>query len=444
MSPNFVRSMVILSSITLLGCTAETFGADDPVVDPTSLQVISGVRLAGSTITISAPWMAQAADSLWLAVDDAPAILSGRDPSHTSGFHLVLAPTLTAGRHEIFLRAGGGDRILIGTFDAGGFAELRYAAGTLYGGEGETQPLPELMEVAGLGGWVVGGTPLVVVDVRSAEIRQVGMTTICCYGVGASYRSGTFLAYRGTTGWAWNRVAAAVTNTVVDSLQLYGNWWPKHELAPGLYLGDQKSETILQHDSTSFEIIPNYYHPSRIAFSADGQWAVASHSSSLSGTLIVDRTDGTYHWSAGWIQYSRPLFLADGRLVIYGWRHDPGYSDATHGTVGEYLAHVDPVSGTLLDSLRFGNAGSAYDLPFASSETGWIVLPAWHQDRIELSIRDPETFLEVGHVVSPTFASQCDGYNTIATLEEPPRHRLYFVVNNCTGQVPIWTFELPE
>src|ERR1041385_4178143 len=208
MTPNFVRSMVILSSITLLGCTAETFGADDPVVDPTSLQVISGVRLAGSTITISAPWMAQAADSLWFAVDDAPAIRSGRDPDHPSGFHLVLAPTLATGRHEIFLRAGGGDRILIGAFDAGGFAELRYATGSLYGGEGETQPLPELMEVAGAGAPDSGGSLLVVLDVRTAQMRPAGQIPICCYGVGASYRPGAFLAYRGTGNSAWNPVSS--------------------------------------------------------------------------------------------------------------------------------------------------------------------------------------------------------------------------------------------
>ena len=429
--------------LPLLGCKAETFGGDDVVVDPAALTVTSGVAMPGATITISAPWMAQVAESLWLGVDDAPPVRAGRDSGGSAGFRLALPTSLAAGGHEIFLGNTASDRTLIGEITSGGSAELRYAAGSLYGGQGETQPLPELLEVAGVGGPIPGGSSVVVVDVANAVVRPVGTTPICCYGVGASYRLGAFLAYRGTPGWEWNLISRTAVTTRIDSLPLIGNNWPKHEIAPGLYLSDDKNVTYLQVDSTSVEFIPNYYHPSRIAFSPDGKWAVASHSTSASGALIVDRASGAYHWSAGWMNYTRPIFLRDGRLVVYGWRRDPDYSPATYGPIGEYLAHVDPTTGALLDSVRFANSGSAYDLPFASTETGWIVLPAWHQDHIELSIRDPDTFVEIAHAISPIFANQCDGYNTIATLEDAGRHRLYFVVNNCTGQVPIWTLELP-
>lgn len=422
--------------VCLLGCHAETFGDEDLAIDPATLQV-EGLLLPGATVTLTAPWLSHAPDSIVVAIDGGTPFRLGRSPTVPTGFTLVLPPDLTGGSHALSVRQGDGTLAPAGAITIGGFSELRFVTGSFSGGYGAAQPLPQLAAIAGTSDNVDGGCHVVLLDVRNARLADAGSAPICGYGLGASYLPATFLAYRGGQ-WPWSRVSVTPTGTLTDSIPVYGSYWPKSELAPDLYIGDEKNLTYLRVDSASFQFLDNYFHPARIAFSADGQWAVASHSSSLNGALIVDRQARSFHWSPGWIAYTRPLFLPDDRLVLYGWRRDPDPA-----TDGEYLAHVDPATGSLTDSVRFGDAGSAYDQPTALA-SGLIVMSAWAQGHIELSFRDPNTLLEVAHARSPDFGTSCYFDSRVPAVEDPGTRRIYFTLDDCVSAVPIWTFQLPD
>ena len=432
---------LLLALLVLLGCKAETFGGEDPVIDPDALQVVAGVRLPGGRITVSAPWMASLADTMTLVVDDRTELLAVRDTGGSDRFFFYLPDTLPVGSHQLGWQSSGRQRVPIGYVVTGGFSELRYALGNFSTAYGATQPIPQRMVVASIS-LDAAGTHTALLDVRAARIRLLAPGGSCCYGLGASYRPASFLAY--TIGaYPWVRQSITLTGVTTDTLRANGIWWPLHELAPGLYLGDQKHWTSFEDDSDNvYQQLDSYFHPSRIAYSADGHWAVASHDRSDLGAMIIDRQARTYHWSPGWIAYTRPLFLPDGRLVLYGWRRDPGYDPATYGPNGEYFAHVDPVTGALADSVRFADAGSPYDQPTALS-TGLIVIPSLQESHIEISFRDPNTLYEVGHARSPEFAHSCL-YNTLTTLEEPALHRFYLSADDCNAAVPVWTFQLPD
>ena len=429
--------------LTLLGCKAETFGGEDPVIDPAALQVVAGVRLPGARLTISAPWMAHLADTMTLVIDDRKGLLAVRDTGGPDRFFFYLPDTLAVGTHLLSWQSSASIRTPIGQFVTGGFTLLRYATGSFYGGYGAVQPLPELVSVAGQGDPFVGGCKVVLLDARNARLTQVGSAPYCGYGLGASYRPASFLQLREEySAWSWSRTSVTPTQVVTDSLRVYGNHWPKHELAPDLYLGDEKQQTFIELDSASRQILDNYYHPARIAFSPDGRWAASSHSTSYVGALIVDRQARTYHWSPGWTAYTRPLFLPDGRLVLYGWREGPTENSyGNWGPFAEFLAHVDPATGALIDSVRFGDAGSPYDQPTPLS-SGLIVMSGWTQGHLELSFRDPNTLLEVAHVRSPDFATSCYFDSTVPTVEDPGTRRIYFALDDCYSSVPVWTFQL--
>ena len=430
--------------LTLLGCKAETFGGEDPVIDPAALQVVAGARLPGARLTISAPWMAHLADTVTLVIDDRKQLLAVRDTGGPDRFFLYLPDTLPAGAHLLSWQASASVRTPVGQVSTGGFTQLRYVTGSFYGGYGAVQPLPELVSIAGEGDPFVGGCKVVLLDARHAQLTQVGSSPNCGYGLGASFRPASFLQlWDENSAWSWARTSPTPTGVVTESLQVYGNHWPKHELAPDLYLGDEKQQTFIKLDSASFQYLDNYYHPARIAFSPDGRWAVSSHSRSYLGALIVDRSARSFLWSPGWIAYTFPLFLPDGRLVLYGWRRDPDYDPAKYGPNGEYLAHVDPASGALLDSVRFGDSGSPYNQPLALG-SGPIVMPGWTGGHIELSFRDPNTLLEIAHVRSPDFAASCYFDSTVPTVEDRGTRRIYFALDDCYSSVPVWTFQLPD
>lgn len=432
-------SLLIL--LALLGCRAETFGDDDLAIDPATLHV-QGLLLPGATVTLTAPWLSHAPDTIVAAIDGGAPLRLGRSPTVPSGFTLLLPPDLTSGTHDLSVRQGDGTLAPAGVITLGGFEELRYVTGSFAGGFGAVQSLPELAAIAGTSNDADGACTVVLLDVRNARLTEVGPAPICGYGLGASYLPATFLAYRGGQ-WPWSRVTVTPTGTRIDSIAVYGNNWPKSELAPDLYIGDEKNQTYLRLDSTSLQILDDFYHPERIAFSPDGRWAVASHSTSLQGALIVDRQSRSFHWSPGWIAYTHPLFLPDGRLVVYGWRPDPEAGSTPPGPDGEYLAHVDPATGTLTDSVRFGDAGSPYGQPMALA-SGLIVMSGWAQGHIELSFRDPNTLLEVAHARSPDFAPSCYFDSTVPAVEDPATRRIYFTLDDCITQIPVWTFQLPD
>lgn len=432
------RSFGILL-LGLLGCKAETFGGEDPVVDPAELSV-RGPRIAGGYDTLSAPWMAQMADTMSVAIDDGHAQLAVRVTGDGEAFVFAIPAALGAGRHELSLLRSATARTPIGTLTTGGFTEVRLAQGSI---SGATQVDPYLPGMFGEGSGPEGGVcRIVALDARNATITSMVDAWYCGYGLGASYLAGRFLAYHPWSSGGWIRGGLARGVQVSDSLGMYGNWWPGHELAPGLYLKDEKYDTYLQGPGLpAWSSISNgnYRHPDHVAFSPDGRWAVPSHYSSIDGLLIVDRGSYAYHWAPGWRFAGRALFQRDGRLVAYGWR-----ANGATGPYQEIIAHVDPVTGAIVDSAYFAEAGSPYDLPTLVAENGWIVLAGRVGDHLELSVRDPNSLREVAHAATPPFANNCYSYATYSVVEDPPYHRFYVVGNDCYQSIPIATFQLPE
>ncbi len=432
-------TFAILVLTVLLACKAETFGGDDLAVDPAELSVVAGVPIAGNFITISAPWMAGLPDRITVVIDDGHAEMSLRVDGATDRFLVRLSPTLPAGSHELLLERGANDRVSIGRVSTGGFSEQRTVAGSIFG---PSQLIPSLPGVVGVGPANGCGGEARVLDARNARLRTVPNSSTCTYGIGASYVPGRFLIYQPWSGGNWIRMGPHLGTVATDSLHVWGNWWPTHELAPGLYLQDTKSQTSLVDTAGGgvFALSNGAYgHPEHIAFSEDGAWAVSSHSRSAEGLLIVDRAARTYHWGPGWLANTRAVFLPTGELVAYGWRQvAPG------GGFQEVLAHVDVVTGAMIDSVKFADAGSPYDLPVALTLRPWIVLPGFVNDHIELSIRDAVTLQEIAHPRSAAFASSCYSWSTFWVVEDVPLHRFYVVGNDCYDHVPVLTFQLPD
>lgn len=427
--------------LAALGCKAETFGETDIPIVPDELTIADGVAVAGSWITLEAPWVAELPPHFQVAIDSGPGTPGLRVADASSSFRLHLPDTLSGATHQLFLLGPDGARTPIGRIRTGGFAGGRSVPGSIFG---PTQVDPSLPGVVGLTTSSLlnsYGAVVVILDARNATLREVPNSGTNTYGVGASYTPGHYLIYQPWSGGYWIKVGSTLGRRSTDSLPVYGTWWPTHEIAPGLYLQDLKQSTrIVDTSGITIDWLSDgaYGHPEHVAFSEDGVWAVPSHSRSRDGLLIFDRSARNFHWAPGWEQYTTPLFLPSGDLVAYGWRRvTPG------GESQEILARVDPVTGAIGDSVVFGPAGTPFDLPVALQSLPWIVFAGQANGHLELSIRDAVTLEEIAHPRAPLMPNGCYSWSTFTVLEDVPLDRIYVVGNECYGSVPVWTFALP-
>jgi hypothetical protein len=425
-----------------LACEAETFGADDPVIDPSELTVVAGVPLAGELITISAPWMGGMADTMSIAIDHGRAVLCYRVEAQMDRFLFLLPADLPPGSHELQLQRRVGDRQPVGRLETGGFTELRLAPGSIFG---LTQVIPALPGIVGLSSDAGGDPDAVIIDVRGASRRMVPDSRTLPYGVSASYIPGRFLLYRVWSGGYWRRFGVGLGRTYVDSLAVWGVWWPTHELASGLYLQDQKQQTWFLDPPGRHELISNggFGHPERIAFSTDGRWAVSSHTRSDDGILIVDRGTRSYRWAPGWIYDTSPLFLNDGTLAAIGIRTGPGGAGYR-----QVIARMDIATGAITDSVDIVANYSIFNrgwipFPITLSRSGWIVYATLEQSRLTISFRDPGTLREVARSSTDVASHYCAGGSSYQPIEDTSLDRLYVVGTDCGPGIPIWTFQLP-
>lgn len=434
-------ALVAFALLGLLGCQAETFGDTDVPIVPEELTITDGVPVAGSWITLDAPWVAGMPALFQVAIDAGPGAPSLRVADAPSRFRLHLPDTLSGATHQLFLLGPDGGRTPIGRIHTGGFSARRSINGSIFG---PTQVDASLPGVVGLTTSSIPysyGAVVVILDARNATLREVPGGETNTYGVGASYTPGHYLIYQPWSGGYWIKVGNELGHRTTDSLPIYGTWWPTHEIAPGLYLQDIKQSTrIVDTAGTTVDWLSDgaYGHPEHVAFSEDGAWAVPSHSRSRDGLLIFDRSARSFHWAPGWEQYTTPLFLPSGDLVAYGWRRvTPG------GASQEVLARVDPATGAIGDSVVFGPAGTPFDLPVAMQSRPWIVFAGQTGGHLELSIRDAVTLEEIAHPSAPLSPNGCQSWTTFTVLEDAPLGRFYVVGNECYGSIPVWTFAFP-
>lgn len=426
-------SLTTLCLIALLGCKAETFGTEDPVIDPAQLAVVAGARIAGGNVTITAPWMAHATDSLAIGIDDLPASWVARDPEHPEGFRLPLPDTLRGGAHEIVLYPPGGARTPIGVITTGGFTELRYLDQQFYGPSQPVPYLPGLVGLAGLAGPC--GIQLAILDARNATVRTFANGMTCAYfGIGSSFDPSRFLMTEAGSDHLWHRAAVTRGGLEIDTTTLTAvSQGVTHEIGPGIYLDASKAWTNIWGPSVPAPISMvdggNYRLSEHVAFSPDGRWAVPDHHVSDSGVLVIDRTDGSHHWARGWGQHVRTLFAPDGRLVVIG--QDQGF-----------IGHADAATGEALDSVPLDAPRFTETSVATLVGPGWIVIPYYVDGHWVMSVRDPGTLLEIAHPVSPAL-SNCPFYADGQAVDDPSLRRFYIVDVVGCSPAPIATFQLP-
>src|SRR5688572_17322315 len=133
MSSSLRLPLIPLLLLGALACDAETFGEGDLAFEPGELQVVGGTAVAGAYLTLSAPWMAQMADTVSLAIDDRRPLLAVRaDTSSPSRFLLSLPIDLPIGNHTVTLHRSSREWIPVGSFNTGGFIELRVVQTGIY------------------------------------------------------------------------------------------------------------------------------------------------------------------------------------------------------------------------------------------------------------------------------------------------------------------------
>lgn len=429
--------LIPLLLLGALGCDAETFGAGDIAIDPTALVVAEGLPIAGNRVLLAAPWIAEMPERFEIGIDDRPLMTVARDTALFDRIALDIPADLTPGWHEIRSASGAN----VGRIGTGGIAERRTVEGSF---SGVAQPVPTLPGLISTGQVQIDGhwrQAVVVLDARRGTFSSLPGTTTEPYGIGSSYQAGRYFLYQQWSGGYWLRLGTSLGRMVVDSVPIYGSWWPTHELAPGLYLQDMKHWTqILDLSSGTNEEFgnPGYTRPEQVAYSADGKWAVPSHGFSSRGIAIFDRQTRTFHWGAGWRYDARPFFLPDGQLVVYGLR-----GSETDLPLRPVLAKVDATTGEIQDSVAVVAPWYEHNQPVALTIRDWIVIPEQREQDIVLSIRDPHDLRELASVTVEVGGPFWVNSGGLAIIEDPALDRFYLTSNYSNTGIPIWTFQPP-
>lgn len=416
-----ISLFAIALPLVLAGCQAETFGADDIAVDPSTVTLVGGVAFAGGILTLQAPAFAE------LAEGPVSATIGGMNTvalPHAAGSDLVrvfVPGALRGGSVTLSLRLPNQSELSLGKIQVGGFAPMRHVLGSI---EGTAQVLRRLPGIAATD---LSFRPIVV-DARNATVRTESISG-SHYGVGATFEENTIVA--NVVGWrrlSWSQGTVRLDSTV------FGYDSPLvHELAPGVTLEAAKGGYSYLH----WGFLDGYGYPDHVAYSGDGHWAVPDHWNSDSGVLIWDRELGSSAWSPRWRRV-RTGFLPNNTFVVAGTREGQPFDTTQAG----WLARIDPATGTVLDSVQLDEEIGAYPSLGVTSQ-GWIVLSRARADTWEISIRDPSTLREVGRSSVELGVDRSPG-GALLLVDDPLLHRWYLVQENQTdGPIAIATFLTP-
>jgi len=420
----FGRATLLLLLLGALGCSAETFGDGDILVDPNAPWVVEGDRLPGSVVVLSAEWITKLPDSLALRIDDRPVVRVGRPPDREDALAVPLPIDLEAGSHRIELVGHPfGTTEIVGTVNTGGFTAMRYVRGSIFS---VAQVLPQL---PGIVAPAADRSGVLVVDARSGTVKSIPMNEQFD-GLGSTFAASSFVSNHGI---GWRRTTWLLGQARIDSAYLgWAGAGPIHELAPGVRLQAVKGGYSYLGSTTQI----GYGYPEHVTYSGDDRWAVPDHWRSDSGVLLWDRQSASYEWMPRWRRV-RTAFLPNSELVVVGSREGEPY-DYTQPI---WLARIDPATRTVLDSVDLGANVGVYPSVGTTSQ-GWIVISWGDADRLETSIRDPHTLGEIGRASTPGVQG-AQGY-TFLLIDDPTTRRWYLVAEGQRETIAIATFQYPD
>lgn len=419
------RSAGLLAVLLLgaLACKAEAFGADDVMIDPSTVTVLGGVAFAGGTLTLQSPAFSELAEEPVSATIGGVSTAVLPHKARTDLITLMVPSTLRGGKFPLSLRLPHQLDLSLGEIQISGFAPMRYVLGTTLG---TAQVLPHLP------GIVATDYPswhIVVLNARDATFKAES-TLGGHYGVGSSVVENSVMA--NVSGW--RRVGWSLGRTTLDSTTFGYDFPLMHELAPGVILAAAKGG----YSYLNWGYVDGYGYPDHIAYSQDGRWAVPDHWNSDSGVLVWDNASGTHGWSPRW-RRARTAFLPSGELLAVGIRD----ALAPYDTVATpWLARIDPETRMVLDSVALPSEISSF-ASIGTTSAGWIVLSWWGEGTWEVSIRDPATLLEIGRS-SVAFGIPQRVGESLLLVDDPLLHRWYLVPEDQSdGTTAIATFLMP-